>query len=89
MSGSGASVAGKLTGFRDLAWWSREQRLTVGCRRRRRRHYPREKAIGEVAGGEAWKAMAANRSQWREFEEAWVRAQQVSWSSCPQSALCF
>ena len=52
--GERRTIAGLLTGFRDLGWWQREQNTSIGSRHNRR-HYPHimavERAIGNTVGG--------------------------------------
>ena len=87
-AGDHTTIAGLLTGFRDLVWWQREQNTSVGSRHRRR-HFPHvmavERAIGDTIGGPYWKTAAANRQQWRGHENT---KQAVAWSSCRQLSLC-
>ena len=90
-TGEHCTIAGLLTGFRDLGWWLGEQGSSVG-NRHSRRHYPHimavERAIGDTIGGPHWKTAAANRQQWKGLEDQWVEKQRVAWTSCRQLSLC-
>ena len=88
--GSCPSIAGKLSRVRGLAWWQQQQQSSVG-ERHRRRHFPflmsQERAIGNVIGGDAWRAASVNRKQWKDMEATWILQQGVEWTSGRQHAL--
>ena len=75
----GCSSAGHLSHFRGLGWW------------RHGRHFPFlmncERSISRAAGTVEWRVLAANREQWAERRDAWIKQESVPWSSCRQPAL--
>ena len=83
------SVAGILTNFRDLQWWRREQELTGGVRHPR--HFPQlmnaERCVGQAVGTEAWRVIAANRSQWSSYLPQWLELMAIPWASGRQDSL--
>ena len=84
-----ASVAGKLSMFRGLERWRREQKRNEGTRHPR--HFPKlmnkARCISDVVGTEQWRVVAANRQQWSSFMPQWLNAMAVPWSSGRQPAI--
>ena len=84
-----SSVAGILSGFRDLVWWTRQRELLRGVRHHR--HFPflmnTERRIATTVGSDAWRVAACNRAQWRGFEKQWITQEQVPWASGRQTSL--
>ena len=84
------SAAARLSDFRSLSWWNREQRLAGG--RRHGRHFPflmnGERRVARAVGSEDWRVVALNREQWAGYAQTWLQQEAVPWSSIRQVALC-
>ena len=84
------SAAARLSDFRSLSWWNKEQSLASG--RRRGRDFPflmnGERRVARAVGSEDWRVVALNREQWAGFAQTWLQQEAVPWSSSRQVALC-
>ena len=79
----GCSGAGILSHFRGLSWWQQQQHQSGG--RRHGRHFPFlmncERSVARAAGSLEWRVLAANRAQWAERLEDWIKQESIPWAS--------
>ena len=84
------SAAARVSHFRGLPWWIREQTTSLG--RRHGRHFPflmnSERRVARASGSEEWRVAAMNRQQWAGLAGVWLRQEAIPWASCRQTALC-
>ena len=75
--------------YRDLEWWSLQQRSSCGLRHRGR-FFPHltnfERRLDAVAG-QPWKQAAQDKVLWQSLTQKWIKTMDLEWSSGRQLAM--